>query len=329
MSSVRIICLSRAIAPITHAAGVAGNEQLIACLPVVQPDGSSSRVPMVSGNSLRHVSVRAPGMRWLLEECGLATESLSLEQLNFLFHGGRMPDTADRLDTARVAEMHDAWPILRLLGGCDARQTHQGSLKVGHAWLCCEESRAIIEAILGEESLRDLPPLLPARSFVRSYTYYTYDSLGHEADLASRAKAGDDGGKSKREDTRMIYAGEMIQPGACLAHDYTLTESPTPEEVGCVLWSLELWSRAGGVVGGQGGKGHGRLHTRALIDGIDADPAALVGAYLSHVRAMKDRAIAWLEAAFAKPDKPKGKGAGKGKGKGKESPETQAEATTP
>lgn len=307
MSSVRIVCLSRAVSRITHMGGTAGNEAMIAREPVRLSDGTERMVPWISGNSLRHVSVRAPGMRWLVDTFQLG-ERLTLAQLNFLFHGGSLTESTGREDTRRIAEMHEAWPLLRLLGGTLPDQINQGALLTQPGILCCEENRDRLAVILGEDAIPDAP-LLPAESFVRPYQYATYDAIGREPDLAAKAV----GEADPKADPRMLYTGQCVEAGAYFAHDYILRD-PTPAEVGAVLWSLELWQRGGGVVGGMSAKGHGRLHTRIMVEGIDGSVPDLIDAYIQTAIRMKDRAVAWLTAAFTrKADKPAKAGKGRKK----------------
>jgi len=293
MTVARILCLSRALSPITHMAGSVGNEALISRESVRLPDGSEQLIPKLSGNALRHCTVRSPGMRYLVDRYGLSGE-LTLEQLNFLFHGGALTESTGRENTQRIVDMAESWRLLRLLGGALPNQILQGCLRVGIGILACEENRQRIEAILGEETLSGLPPLLPAESFVKGFQYTTYDATQHEPELAAKAKPGPE------SDPRMIYAGQSIQPGAYFVHDYTLLD-PTEIEVGCLLWSLNLWQESGGVIGGMSAKGHGRLHTRIVLDGFDTDMC--VRKYLDTVHEMGEKARQWLVSAFGKPEK--------------------------
>jgi hypothetical protein len=322
MSSTRIVCLTRALTRLTHMGATAGNEAILAREPVTTATGERRLVPTLSGNALRHVCVRAPGVRWLVDEYGLAG-SLSLAQLNFLFHGGSLTEPTGREPTARIVEMHGAIPLLKLLGGALPDQILQGSLDAGPGVLVCEENRGRLEAILGEDAFDGLPPLAPGESFVESYQYSTYDVRGREPDLAERAP---DFAESA-SDPRMLYTGQCVRAGACFAHEWFLLD-PTKVDVGALLWSLELWHRAGGFVGGMSAKGHGR--TQVLVAVEEYDPAECVRAYLDHARQNRDRAVAWLNAAFAKPQKAK---PGRGRKKkaetaeGTESTEGEVDAT--
>lgn len=86
----RVICLSETLSPATHMARSTGNESLIAREPVVTSRGVAY-VPCLSGNAIRHRCLRAPGVRWLIDEYGLRG-TLTLQQLNFLLHGGNLTE---------------------------------------------------------------------------------------------------------------------------------------------------------------------------------------------------------------------------------------------
>lgn len=302
--TARVVCLTTCVTRVTHSSGSVGNESLVAREPVTTPDGRRT-VPWVSGNSLRHSTVRGPGAAWLVDRCGLGG-GLTLAQLNFLFHGGSLTESTGREPTARVAEMRAAAPLLALLGGCLPDQIIPSALRVGPGVLCCEENRDRLAVMLGAGILDGLPPLAPAESFVESFQYATYDVRGKDP---ARAEAAPDFASSA-SDPRMLYVGQCVRAGAVFAHEYFVTD-PTPENVGALLWSLHLWRAAGGFVGGMVGKGHGRTDTVAAVEGSPADPAACVRAYLAHAESAAGRAAEWLRAAFARPEKKPGRGRAK------------------
>ncbi len=297
-----VVCLSRAESPVTHMAGTAGNEAIVAREPVATADGVRW-VPYLSGNALRHRAVRAPGMEWLCREYGLAG-TLTLPQLNFLFHGGSLTEGGGRENTRRIVDFQRLWPLGRLLGGCLPDQILSGSL---HAWrgtLICEENRHALEHLLPPGSLP--PRLRPAEVFVAGYQYTRGDAAKARADDARDAdRDGDGDGPSNL----MIFAGQQVVRGAQFVHGFALNRV-SEAELGALLWSLRLWQAAGGSVGGQASRGHGRLRTSLVCPDFDADAA--VAAYLAAARPARDEAVAWLDAAFAaRPAKAKARGKGR------------------
>lgn len=305
MGTIRIFCMSRATSLVTHMAGSEGNEAVIARRDV-SCNGVVRRIPYVSGNSMRSCCVRQPGMRWLIDRYGLAGK-LTLPELNFLLHGGALTESTGREDVARIVEMHATWPLLKALGGCLPDQIIKGRMLGCDAHLVCEENRNTLAALLPDGFELPDTPLLPAETYVRPYQYVTFDAADREPELLP-PKIGDSEAKPRgSDDVRMMYTGQAVSAGAIFIHDF-LIQWAKPEDAGAVLWSLNLWQSAGGVVGGMGAKGHGRLATSVHITGTGATVQQLIDAYLAVADEMKDRALAWLAKAFAtKEQKPKGR----------------------
>lgn len=300
-----LVCLSEAASPITHASGVAGNVSLVARETVSTPSGVRW-LPFLSGNAVRHRCIREPGMHWLVEEYGLAG-TLTLPQLNFLFNGGNLTEGGGREDTNRIADFQRLWPLGRLLGGCLPDQILAGSLQVWRGALVCEENRAYLSAVLPDPSA--LPDRMrPAESFVSGYQYTRGDAAKTGASLLIPAPDG----ASAPDSNLMIFSGQSVMRGAAFVHGFTLPRV-SRIELGSLAWSLRLWQAAGGTIGGQASRGHGRLIT-AIVAGVD-DPDGAAVEYVDYTRSVKADAVAWLRGVFApKPEKaakpvkePKGK----------------------
>lgn len=304
--TITIHCLSEAISPITHMARTEGNEALVAREPVATALGVRW-IPCLSGNAVRHRCVREPGARWLVDRLGLAGR-LSIPQLNFLFHGGNLTEGGGREDTHRIANMQRLFPLLRLLGGSLPDQILAGSLHVWRGLLACEENQGrmahhLPAAFAVEGTLR------PAEHFVSGYQYTRGDSATGQRDLLPPAADVADASNL------MIMAGQCVMPGALFVHGFVLC-NVAEVELGALLLSLSLWGQAGGTVGGQAAKGHGRLKTWLLGD---VDQQAAIDAYTAHVEANADECLAWLQSAFkldAASQEKKAKANGK-KGKAK------------
>lgn len=282
-----ITCLSECTSPLTHMSGTSGNEAIIARAPASTPRGLVM-VPFISGNALRHRAVREPGIDWLIDQYELRGK-LTLTTLNFLRHGGNLTESTAHENTARIAEMKEAWPLLRLLGGSLPNQILAGSLDVWRGELVCEENRAYLSGVFPAclPSVR----LRPQESFVGGYQYTRGDA----------AKSGEAVTAEEVASNLMIFSGQAISRGACFVHGF-VAKHVSDVEIGALLLSLRLWQAGGGTIGGQSARGHGRL-ALSLV-GFDGDQDALVGAYIDHARSMKERAVTWLNEAFAKREKP-------------------------
>lgn len=282
MSTYQIQCLSTSLSPITHMSKTAGNEAIIATEEVTT-DRGTRRVPFLSGNALRHRAIREPGMLWLINAYELRGK-LSLQQLNFLLHGGNLTESTARENTARIAAMKERWPLLRLLGGSLKNQILAGSLDVWRGSLVCEENRESL-AFVGMPAER----LRSSESFVTTYQYTRGDAR----------KLGELVPETDKDETTslMIFAGQSVQKGAVFHHGFVL-KSVSEIELGALLWSLRLWQESGGTIGGQASRGHGRLRCEILeIPGIDQE--AVCAAYREYAMDQRAAAVEWLEEAWA------------------------------
>lgn len=284
MANVTITCLSETLSPLTHMSETSGNEAIIAREPVSTEYGIHW-VPVISGNALRHKLVRSTGARYLVERLGLAGR-LSLEQLNFLGHGGNLTQSTGTEDTRMIAEMQTLFPLLRLLGGAVPSQILSGSLHVLRGTLVCEENRSRVNALLPLDwELPESIYLTPAESFVAGYQYTRSDARKTVKDLLPELTEAD-------KSNLMIFSGQQVMAGALFIHGFTILHG-TQLEVGALLHSLSLWD---GTIGGQASRGHGKLRTVILGDSIDTDA---IQAYVEHVDEHAEECRQWLIDAFA------------------------------
>lgn len=293
MRTYTLHCLSEALSPITHNSGTAGNESMIAREPV-HTDRGVMYVPFLSGNALRHRTIREPMAKWLISAYELQGK-LSKEQLNFLLHGGNLTMSTAMENTQRIAEMHRLWPLLRLCGGALPDQILSGSLDVWRGTLVCEENRQVCESVLrslGDREVLDLGPLVPAERYLSGYQY-------------TRGDAGKTGLAADRDDlvdsNLMIYSGQAVTRGAKFLHGYVL-KHVSEVHLGCLLFALRLWRFAGGTIGGNARLGHGRIALELIAA---QDDQAAVDAYIQHVWDNRAEAVAWLEDAFVRKAKPR------------------------
>jgi hypothetical protein len=311
MQSYNVTCLSEALSPITHASGHAGNEAIVAREPVWTARGVVS-VPFLSGNAIRHRFVREPGVMWLIDRYGLRGK-LTLQQLNFLMHGGNLTESTAHENTRRIAEMHRTWPLLRLLGGALPNQILCGALDAWRGTLVCEENR---------QSLAHALPCLPearmmsAERFASGYQY-TRGDAGKRGIHAQPLIEPAEGTASNL----MIYSGQAVMRGAMFAHGFTIRHA-SEVELGALLWSLLLWQHGGGTIGGNARLGHGRL--KLTLVNVDRQREC-VDAYLDHVAAHEQAARNWLYDAFAGVAEPKAKKSAKTAKKGGKGDDAQPE----
>jgi hypothetical protein len=169
------------------------------------------------------------------------------------------------------------------------------------AWrgtLVCEENRERIGRLVPDDWMTPCR-LRPAESFVDSYQYTRGDAAKSASSAMERTEI-------ETPSNLMIFSGQCVLAGAIFLHGFVL-QNVSDLELGALLLSLRLWQSRGGTVGGQSARGHGRLKTSLNIS-PEIDEESVVAAYVAHVRAVKDEAIAFLNTCFAPPKEEKSKG---------------------
>jgi len=293
----KIHCLSEALSPITHMSRTEGNEALINREEIHTPNGRRF-MPFLTGNALRHRMVRDPGARFLLRRWELEGK-LNMRALNFLFHGGTLTEGSGREDTAGVADLYRLFPLYRLLGGSLPGQIVPGSLIAEQGVVICRENLPRLRGCCPF----DLPGnLRSAEEFVGGWQYTRSDVRISSPDLASRDAEGD-------KLQLMPFTGQSIIPGAMIWHGF-IAQHAGELEMGALLLSIALWLDQGATIGGSSARGHGRLATSIHLE-PEVDVTALMQAYIAHVDAVREEAIAWLNAAFEAKSAKKSKKGGK------------------
>lgn len=292
----KIYCILETLSPLTHMMGVSGNESLINREPIVYKNRKVF-VPVISGNSIRHRMLRHSGSMYLIKEMGIEGK-LNLDQLDFMFYGGRLYETKTTTNLSKIAAMEEIFPLFRLLGGSLKNQILAGSLDVWRGLLVCEENRETINKYLPEE-YRIKNKLLPADLFVGNYQY-TRGDVKSIRDISSIAE--DANFISEREKSNlMIYNGQQVNRNSLFFHGFS-TKHISEIEVGCLFHSLQLWSEDCGTIGGMSAKGHGKVIINCIIPDIDLNISDCVLAYINHVKENKKKMIEWLNDNFSKKE---------------------------
>ncbi len=297
--SATILCLSRAMSPITHQLGTVGNESVLNTEPVRTPLGVRL-VPMLSGNCLRHRMIRRPAAMTVVDEWGLSG-TLTKDELNLLFHGGlrRLPGLGVSLK--KIAEMERLFPMIRLLGACLPEDIHCGSLNARRAILVCRENAERIKRMVPAEYVcGDMDHLAPASSFVARWQYVRGEARKTiPAELPTNVAEIDADPKQQGSDM-MPFAGTCVIAGGEFLHGFTVGMA---DEIlmGCLFHSISRWDAEGATVGGQASRGHGVLATSYDSAGWDVEDC--IGRYLDHIRAVKEEGIPMLKTMYAPPPK--------------------------
>ena len=298
IKTLKIHCLSETLSPLTHMMGVSGNEALINRTKVAS-GGQIYDVPMLSGNAIRHKMIREPGALFLLSACGLVEEKdghivgkLNVDQANFLFYGGSLTESSISDNLKKIAEMQELLPLIRLLGGSLKNQVIAGSLLVSMGSLICEENKETLSKIMPF----DLPLLRSCEDYVSSWQYTRGDASKMPELLKDDTELDD-------KSNLMIYCGQHVIPGAMFYHSFIL-QKVSRLEAGALYAALQDWQKlGGGIMGGSGRIGHGKMDTDIYVEGSnffgdEIGLEACASEYREHTRKNADKIVAWLNECF-------------------------------
>jgi len=290
----KIYCILETLSPLTHMMGVSGNESLINREPIIYKNRKVF-VPVISGNSIRHRMIRSAGSEYLVKQMEIDGK-LGLDQLDFMFYGGRLCETKTTTNISKIAEMEELFPLYRLLGGSLKNQIIAGSLDVWRGLLICEENRKTINEYLPEE-YKITNKLLPADLFIGNYQYTRGDArnIRNISSIADNVSSLDDREKSNL----MLYSGQQVNRNSLFFHGFS-TKHISNIEIGCLFHSLQLWSENCSTVGGMAAKGHGRVIINCIMHDIDIDISECILLYIEHVKKNKEKMVKWLDANFPK-----------------------------
>jgi len=283
----KIISILEAQSIITHMKGIVGNEAIIAREDVYTENGIMS-IPYISGNSIRHNCIRRFGMLWLIDALDLRGK-LNLQQLNYLMHGGNLTQSSGNENTKIIAEMQLIFPLLRLLGGSLPNQIIAGSLIAIRGILICNENKKYIENMLpGDWNISDII-LDNSEKFITDYQYTRGDAKKEfQQDLINE--------KISEGSQLMIFNGQGVMKGSLWMNGYIM-QGVSELELGALLLSLQLWEENGGILGGQGAKGHGRFKQNLIFE-EKFNVEDIKQKYKDHVIDHKEAATEWLGRIF-------------------------------
>lgn len=331
MEQHQIEMILRAAQPIAHAEGTVGNAQVAMRRKVRLPDGRWTRVPYITGDTMRH-GVREAGAWALLDAAGLVSANdLKLPAVRLLFAGGMMSGThSGVVKMDEEARMRDTIPILPLLGGCVGNRIVPGKLEVGDAWLLCEETQHILPAWVGEwlaergveqsgarahvdmvQRVRMDPMLSPTKRLLLTHE----DRSRAEQQLLASENAseqGDDKAAKATKSTMMPFSYETIAAGSLFYWRVdAITHSGIERDT---LYTMLASFLAKPRVGGKKGTGHGLLElvesrgakrmsaSPMALDGLTVDGQAMapeLARFRAHVVERKDALREWLGAVVA------------------------------
>lgn len=317
----------RAEQPIAHHEGVEGNEGIVMRETVYTPQGRKTRVPIVTGDTIRH-GLREASARATLEAAGLLDAVHGENALRLMFAGGQMLKSADSLRLDDYREMCELFPPLALLGGCAGNRIIPGQLQVGRAYLVCEESAHLLPAWVSAwmdeleiernsgrahiervQRVRMDPTLRPEMRALLSPE--AREAVEHRLLRSDNASTNDDDAeKVKMKSAMLPFAYETIAAGSLFfVRIHARTTSLLQYDTLHVM--LAAWL-ANAYVGGKRGTGCGLLkaiEARGMqrVEMSDPETGALslglgspeVERYVAHVSARRERIGSWLSQVQA------------------------------
>lgn len=271
---------------VVHGAGIAGNSQLLRMQETLQPDGTRTRVPYVSGNSLRHALRSA--LAWhLVRLLEVPAGSLTKAAVDLLWSGGSLSATGSQadLETARAAAT--LLPGLGLLGYSARSDIRGGTLNVGNVHVVCRENAWRLPG-----PLRDHPhAALPGGIAVSEEFGTRHDAARSAAARYLAAANGEPAGS-----VQMIYDAQVVRPGAVLWSSLLL-QAPAPGHAGALAVACDELMPSDGAhrrltLGGRRSAGFGTCL-------LDPDCLAPLGDVAAHRAGYEARLLANRDEALA------------------------------
>lgn len=277
MRQVEYQFIVQAESPIAHAEGTIGNVSVAMSRKMRMPDGTFVRVPIVTGDTMRH-KLREAITYATLDAAGmLATADLTEGALRLLFNGGMLTGRGDanavKLDEYR--RMLDTMPHLALLGGCANNHMIPGQIHVSDATLLCDETRHLAPAWMLDWCASKGVALTTSRAHIdeemrvrmdstrdpskrRLLSAGARDAVERRLLASENAHATDDAAAREASKSTMLpRTAEVVVAGSLFFWSITATVYSDLELD--TLHTMIATFLAHAQVGGKGGTGHGRI----------------------------------------------------------------------
>jgi len=273
---------AKALDPIHHGAGTAGNTSLLRVQEVLLPDGEMARVPFVSGNSIKH-RLREAMVHHAVNVLDVPDHSISTAVVNLLYSGGALTATGANVDLALHREFQRLWPALGLCGYAAGNTMVQSKLAVSHWHLVCSENFWRLPTDLAAHKMSEM-----SAAALRSSDFGTRMSAATRAGVRGKIVEGEEPGESGQ----MIYDFETISAGALLYGSIRITNATEMERAALAAGIATLQAKEKHVwqIAAKTSVGFGRC--RVKLRGL---PVADVENYEEHLRANRDAALAILD----------------------------------
>lgn len=216
-----------ALEPIVHGAGTSGNTQLLRHQEIQQPDGTLTRVPFVSGNSMKH-KIRACGVQYGLDVMGVEDHTLTKPEVDLLFSGGHLSKSGAAVDLEQARKLEALFPMLSLCGYSAGNSMTESKIRVSHLHLVCRENEwRVPDDLLGHRALATRVGMLRVEEFGTRHdqagkhlSRRLLEESAAAAAVKKKSKAlrepTSDGPAERGDSAQMIYEFSSIAAGSTL-----------------------------------------------------------------------------------------------------------------
>lgn len=208
-----------AIDPIHHGAGTEGNTQLLRTQDVMLADGTPTRVPFVSGNSIKHM-IRDGGVRFALEVMRVQNGTLTKPVVDLLFSGGALTKSGSAVNLERAREIAGKFPILSLCGYSAGNFMQESKINVSHLHLvCAENAYRIPPALADDPQAKNRAMAARAEEFgtrhepTKNPAVFGMLINEHREEQLKALAVASKGKDKKKKTQQMVYDFEVVRPG--------------------------------------------------------------------------------------------------------------------
>jgi len=273
--------------PLSHIGETISTTAYLVQEPILQPDRTIEETFCYSGNAWRG-QLRDLAAAYMLDKLGGGDgpARVNLDAFHLLFSGGRIGG-AQVTDIGAARRMRAAIPMLAMWGGGVGNQILAGKMRVSNCYPVCREAIPALPPVLHEEAEKvGYRGLTHEKSFSRRDDAKIDTVAGYIAppnrDLIGAPTSGE--GKPAKDKkasgdgpaNQMRMTVELLAAGAALYTEIDILDA-TDVEVGSLVSALHAFSRSP-YIGGQSGKGHGRV--TLVYDYLDMDTGK-AGAFLA------------------------------------------------
>ena len=292
-----------ALTSVSHIGETQGITSMLRREKIVQPDGSSEEVPIISGNSIRGI-LRDKGMMYMLRRLGYGVneetnevDGLSLAAFYFLFSGGALTKSGRGIDVDEGRRWRETIPLVAVFGGAMGNQTMPGKLKVGKLIPVCAETRHLLPERYQKQATASVWEMCQREAYTRRddeknenmrYLIAPQDRLLLQSEWSGEKKAPD-------HKQQMRFFVETLCAGTMFFWEVAMDDA-TDLEFEAFLSCIVQWGRAP-YIGGKSSVGHGKMQLH-LDDWLTIDPrlapngkeldAVLGNKYAEHLETKRD-----------------------------------------